>query len=148
MQKVIKFRGQILDGHRKGEWVYGSLVTEKYKDSVTYAIITDTSFEEPSDLWCDGDVELNATAFIVDPETIGQYIGVNDKTDTEMYHGDICRDMFGDIGTIEIHQSMPTWTVLRYPDRVSSIQPYSFNNLTQLDEIIGNIHDNKNLFTQ
>lgn len=142
---TIKFRGKILNGERKGEWVYGSYLEFTVQGVKNARIIPMFDCKEEV---LDDTMDITIDCIAVDPETIGQYIGVNDKTDTEMYHGDICRDMFGDIGTIEIHQSMPTWTVLRYPDRVSSIQPYSFNNLTQLDEIIGNIHDNKNLFTQ
>lgn len=187
---TTKFRGQILDGHRKGEWVYGSLVTEKYKDSVTYAIITDTSFEEPSDLRCDGDVELNATAFIVDPETIGQYVWLNDKNHKEIYTDDKINITWSDFYEGDYYYDQELVGVVQFDaqgaeailEKGSEIHaddyesdgsgnkyiggctcvPISALNIgigihehaeygydSKLDiEVIGNIHDNKNLLTQ
>ena len=96
---LTKFRGKSLS---TGEWVYGSLVIEEYENNITYAIVTDTSFEEQRYSRCGGDVELYATAFIVDPNTVGQYINIDDKDEKEIYERDFVQDKFNNIGEVKV----------------------------------------------
>ena len=70
--REIKFRGKNKDSNK---WVYGYLVVD----------------EKYTQIWQKGDVPV-----IVDPETVGQYIGFKDmppgiKEKVEMYEGDMVR---------------------------------------------------------
>lgn len=124
---TIKFRGQILDGPRKGEWVYGY-----------YYVNT---------LGMHNIVQENGQTSEVDPKTVGQYIWIKDKNEKESHIGDICKSFFGDnIGVIEWHKTNP-WIVLRYVDSRNGM--YSFDHLSlEAFEIIGDIHSNPDLLTQ
>ena len=77
MNREIKFRGK---SKETGKWVYGSY----HKDEVTgksfiMRRIDDLCYQEP-----------------VDPETVGQSIGIADIKDDEMYEGDIVSIVGGD----------------------------------------------------
>ena len=75
--KEIKFRGKRVDN---GEWVYGSLVIQKYNKINKYYII-DSGF-----ISCE-------FAFFeeVNPETVGQFVGLKDSKGIEIYERDIVR---------------------------------------------------------
>jgi uncharacterized phage protein (TIGR01671 family) len=148
MNRTIKFRGKSLN---TGEWVYGSLVTEKYENDITYAIVTDTSFESVDT--CGGDVDLCATAFIVDPKTVGQYIGVKDKNNKEIYNGDVTEH----VPRFEAMYFVKYLTSGFYlcPNNkdygeyfASLFAGHDGKNHCRSIEVIGNIHDNPNLLTQ
>lgn len=115
-----KFRGQILNGPRKGEWVYGNLIqtpTRTYILEAEYEVdfiepeyheqgmgcgledrnITDRyeamfhGFERALDKCAE-----NHPPFIeVDPKTVGQYIGIKDTNGTEIYSGMYCTSELG-----------------------------------------------------
>ena len=68
--REILFRGKRKLGN---EWIEGSLHTEKFADDEEY-------------LCC----EINQCD--VYPETVGQYIGFNDKNGTKIFEGDIVND--------------------------------------------------------
>ena len=71
MNREIKFRGQRIDNN---EWVYGYYV----KDPKGQHRIYWQPFEEAS----------SNTYHFVKPETIGQFTGILDKANTEVYEGD------------------------------------------------------------
>lgn len=81
--RKIKFRGKKADG----EWVYGSLVTDKYQRSdgteFDVAFIADLPcMESANDMW-------TARMHRVEPETVCQFTGVTDKDGNDIYEGDV-----------------------------------------------------------
>jgi uncharacterized phage protein (TIGR01671 family) len=67
MNREIKFRGKRIDN---GEWVYGSYVDSKYRDlHFIYNMIS-------------------PAVWPVDITTVGEYIGLKNKSETEIHEGD------------------------------------------------------------
>ena len=121
----IKFRGI-----HKGEWVYGSYVT----DNKTYFAIVS---ENPHD-------ECEMINQHVDVESVGQSTGLQDKNGVDIYEGDIwSRGMF--IATVEFTNS--GWQLIMAPSSDAYQYPY-FNSNAVLGEVIGNIHQSPELLEQ
>lgn len=78
MRKIL-FRGKCIhddkqNGYKKGEWIYGSLFIQSTTDEVFIFDFTDSKIP-------------------VDPETVGQYIGLEDYSSSKVYEGDIVQDL-------------------------------------------------------
>lgn len=79
--REIKFRGKRVDN---GEWVYGDLI-HRYSNWIYIAPIPST---------------IEITPIEIDPETVGQYTGLKDKNEKEIYERDIISYFGDDIGLV------------------------------------------------
>ncbi len=138
MNRQIKFRGKSVDN---GEWLYGNLIQRigrfsgimfdyEHGGKIYYA-------EQP-----------------VDPDTVGQFTGLHDRTGKEVYEGDvvfwITIDMRGrgkgEQGAIIWDNPTMSWAIMR--DKPTSdgrpciiSRPFDKKHL----EVVGTIHDNPEL---
>ncbi|MBU1081626.1 MAG: YopX family protein [Spirochaetes bacterium] len=128
--KVIKFKGRALDS---SEWAYG------------YLLFTDTrAFIHPIRNGLDfGDVDFGYGFIEVDPKTVGQFTGIDDKNGTEIYEGDIVKAVrsYGPLDQIAVveAESPVAWSWGEYCTIGVAL---TFNQDT---EVIGNIHENPEL---
>ena len=80
--REILFRGKRV---HTTEWVYGSLI---HVDD--YCCILEADCEDYGVTYLNGELGfIDGTAIPVDPETVGQYTGVDDRTGTKIFEGDI-----------------------------------------------------------
>lgn len=140
MSREIKFRGQT---RRKGEriinmagdkceanWVYGGIFPQN--NGGDFAII----YEQPS---CEKRV--------VYADTVGQYIGVDDKNGKEIYEDDIVRTNSGRLCKV-VWFSSPQyqgWDLMPIETKNPAPAEVDFwNNL----EVVGNVYENSDLLEE
>lgn len=149
MNREIKYRGQSVDSK---VWVYGSLIilTTGY-----YIVPIDTYYNEinidlgeettVSALWEGNDFHE------VIPETVGQYTGLKDKNNVEIYEHDILRITIYDMyGKIVVNKKCKVifqdggfgvlWGHNKSFTNLNAFYNYKF-------EVIGNIYENKDLLS-
>ena len=121
--KEILFRAKRIDN---GEWVEGLPWKKKYNTNQLF-------------ISCFPDKDDNEEAFVVVPETIGQYIGLCDRNGTQIFAGDIVSYrgehavIVYDKETARFCLSFDTWST-------------DFDHLYGKDvEVIGNAYDNPEL---
>ncbi|AZB01264.1 hypothetical protein EG359_17320 [Chryseobacterium joostei] len=122
MNREIKFRGHRIDDEGI---VYGHLVIDPKGNYRIY-------FKPFSDA-------TSNTFFLVKPETVGQYTGLNDKNGVEIYEGDIL-DEDGFLFQV-------IYDVQNAKFKLKHIGPYQYpewNRGIRMN-IIGNIHENPEL---
>lgn len=122
--REILFRGKKIEN---GEWIVGNLTI--WSDKTTSI---DAEPTEGSILWA------------VVPETVGQYTGLTDKNGKKVFEGDIVKN--------EYRKGQYQYFKIAYDTRVYCWQVenkygmlgFLYNVIGDL-EVIGNIHDNKEL---
>lgn len=139
MSRQIKFRGKRVDN---GEWIVGDLLHIAGGCLIYFGSDTDTT--EP-------DIEkINPVAIeffkdeiaVVDPDTVGQFVGVTDKNGVAVYEGDLVRyydDIEDELVTrpVEYLADYCAFCAVhpkRDPDGIFAQWEY---------EVVGNIHDKK-----
>lgn len=83
-------------------------------------------------------------------ETLGQFTGLKDKNEKEIFEGDIIKDNNG-IGVLMWFQT--AWGIASYAYGYSGLNSYTavdsfYTNEVKEWEVIGNIHDNPKLLTK
>jgi len=126
MNRIIKFRGK---SKLNGKWHYGSL------------------------LWIAGNPQIltkDGYNFVVIPETVDQFTGLYDKNGTEIYEGSVVKFVASIISFEKGHINEIIGAVY-FLNGSFGIKRNSFIPLCDLlgysFEVIGNIHDNKELLT-
>ena len=140
---TTKFRGKILNGPRKGEWVYG------------YYYAIPMTLNGSTEVWHE---IVDSTGFIlkIDPKTVGQYVGVNDKNNQEIYEDDIVKIHNkgfefeeGDIAYVYYCARYFGFSLAnREHDSEESVGNFIREGIENGIEIIGDLHDNPDLLTQ
>ena len=127
MKREILFRGKRLDN---GEFIEGSLTVDCHGNCCIY---------RPLNVPIGGGFQY----FDVDKEAVGQFTGMTDKNGTRIFEGDIVRESFKGHGRI-YHVF---WDDDYFAFRAKGEDiTYHLDEISQSHcEVIGNIHDNKEL---
>lgn len=150
---IIKSRGKRKDN---GEWVCGSYLFDETNNRHYVGTMYFPKTEMANG--CGGRRHGKETSkyqaiglFEVNPETVGQFIGENDKNDKELYTGEIVLDIYGDKKVI-------VWDGDQFSFCLHNIEfwghknysPYPMGEVVFLDQLesIGNIYDNSEYIRQ
>ena len=122
MEREILFRGRRTDN---GEWIDGALIC--LDDGETRIATSCLSGDVPN--------LFNICAYDVDPETIGQYIGNEDKNRVPIFEGDIVK---GEVGGYQVR----TGEIVYYVDAFKMKVGSEYKEIPSSCEIVGNAYDN------
>ena len=132
MKREIKFRGKSIDslGIEKGKWVYGFLkIGKKFDDDDCQ--MHKIMYQLDDHYWADCKI---------DPETVGQFTGLKDRNGVEIYEGDILEYESREVNDENFITFKDGSFMLTKSDKTRFF-PYC-------SEVIGNIHNNKDLLTK
>ncbi len=143
--RTIKFRGKCVpDSKYAGQWVVGGYVhpDEECKNQNEGLIVS----------YLGGNSTF--TCHVI-PETVGQFTGLYDKNDKEIYEGDILYvTVFDCFGGDTQYKVQVLWVGTEFVGEYSEIgeeKSWDLQWLCDLDdeiEVIGNIHDNPELLEE
>ena len=121
----ILFRGKRADN---GAWVEGFLASQR-----TIATVSAIG---------------NYDEIVIDPETVGQFTGLTDKNGKKIFEGDVVKWHFYYGFPCERHRLIGTVKFLSAEFKICGVKQYEGEQrrLDNTYEILGNIHDNPELF--
>lgn len=143
MEREIKFRGKWIDN---GEWVYGDLIKTAFLKNATNEEIPYILDVTKADYDCFEDLDEENGVFEVDPSTVGQFTGLQDKEGKDIYEGDI-------VGYYSRYGNRWSYAIVKYGEFNCSccegVYGWYFDGGDIRDytmyEVCGNLYDNKNL---
>ena len=155
MMREILFRGK---DPETGMWYVGQYI---HLHKSTYCFDTDYAMHPDNDIhqivfermtdWCLPNQHLRAD---VDPHTVGQYTGLNDKNGKRIFEGDICRFREWSKGDMcwvgKIHWEYQQFVISGGPNKECNT-PFELQMsrfISENIEIIGNIHDNPEMIEE
>ena len=127
--RTILFRGKRAD---TGEWVKGAFVPQYH--SAKYGKRIDAIFYS---------TEAGTYRVPVQPESVGQYIGLEDKNDTKVFEGDVI-SYNGGRKVVKYDTSLNIPCFCTGIGGGSSTMPHPYK-ISKRHVVIGNIHDNPEL---
>lgn len=142
----ITFRGKCLDNEA---WMYGDLIENQGRYFIYHASSENTIEDNE-------DGRIVVAAVEVDPATVGQYTGLQDKNGKKIFEGDIFKEDYSGIvrsvfrvpGGLAFEDNPVSFGY----DHRAPVYPYSsiaeMQNASWLSkycEVVGNIHDNPEL---
>lgn len=138
--RVVKFRGKRIVN---GDWIYGDLFRE--------IALTPTGRKRKSEyngfLAIQTETPDGIKSYSVDQETIGQFTGLFDKHNTEIYEGDILKGIVTE-NTADGDRSRTIIGKVEFGDGSYIVEIWNlgwFVFAAEDVEVIGNIHDNPEL---
>lgn len=122
--REILFRGKT----KRNEWIYGDLIT--------HGIDFDDAIKQ----------HHTREVWDIIPETVGQFTGLTDKNGEKVFEGDILVFCKGATYPYQIEWDGMGWKLYRADGRRIK-EAFECNEIhyVNISEIIGNIHDNKEL---
>lgn len=148
--RQIKFRGKRADN---GEWVYGDLLQIAGSCLIYLGGQTETGSDIPA--WSNVAVALmNSDIAVVEPSSVGQFTGLYDNNEKEIYEGDIFTVNGKYPKLIEYRQDHAGFCMAYFVDLDKEyiypwqkIYPDWWENCYLKKEVIGNRYDNPELLT-
>jgi uncharacterized phage protein (TIGR01671 family) len=122
--RTIKFRGKRLGDNK---WVYGSLISDKEKGVGIMQQRENPMHDGVAQGWCHG----------IQPETVGQFTGLQDKNGKDIYEGDLVQHDDWNYPFEVIFNDEKARFVCKLQTGLTQYIDY------QRLEVIGNIHENK-----
>ena len=139
--REIKFRGKRVDNDK---WVYGFYFV--FRDTHRIAPNYGDDFAFENGIYLDtSSHSFNEQFPEVDPETVGQYTGVKDQTDNEIYEDDILKSKYNGVA-LTYYRRAGYWLLFKN-DIADKNEELLLNYAGGTLTVLGNIHDDQDLLT-